>query len=96
MFKKILLLVLAAIVIAGCADSSAQVNNSVPAKPEKEHVAKFDQEAASLGFPEKFISKEEERINWDEATTTKVDDMDVEVYDTGVTLEVCGGIGCDM
>ena len=94
MKKTILLLIISSIYITGCASNT---NKQITKKPdtEKPLVAVIDPEAAELGFPEKFISKKNDKIDWTQATAKKVDNIDVEVYDTGVTVEVCGGLNCD-
>ncbi len=94
---SIFALILAGICLTGCSDQSTA------AKPQKADrnaannigPAKFDEEAAALGFPEKFISKEGYSADWTQATASHVSGMEVQIYDTGATVDVCGGIGCD-
>ena len=94
MKKTILLLIISTIYITGCTSSTYKPITKKP-NTEKELIAVIDPEAAELGFPEKFISKENDKIDWTQATAEKVNNMDVEVYDTGITVEVCGGLSCD-
>ena len=93
--SKIIVIIscLAALSFSGC----NQVENTTTKQETKREVeiVKVDLEAARLGFPEVFISKEQDQINWSEASHERVADMDVEIYDTGRMVEVCGGIGCD-
>ena len=96
--KKILPTVcLAAALMCGCSSTSSATATAVSTlKSDREvSIATYDEEAAALGFPEKFISKEQENIDWSQATADRVEGMEVEVYDTGVTVEVCGGLSCD-
>lgn len=95
MKKTILLLIVATIFISGCSGTSTD-STSPKISTEKELVGKVDEEAAELGFPDRFISKNEESVDWSEASSERVSGMNVKVYDTGVTLEVCGGVNCDM
>ncbi len=89
----ILCLILISLVITGCNSQSASTQNNNT--QDDFLVGHIDPEAESLGFPEVFISKESNKINWSYAKQATVDGMDVAIYDTGRTVEVCGGLGCD-
>ena len=87
----------AATLLCGCSDTTSTSKDTKPSPTPKPaiSIAKYDDEAAALGFPDKFISKEKDNIDWSQANEDQVEGMDVEVYDTGITVEVCGGL-CDQ
>ncbi len=100
MKKSILALLIASIYLTGCSEQpsdhkSQKTAEATAARENNIGPAKFDAEAATLGFPEKFISKEGYNADWSQAADRHVSGMDVQIYDTGATVDVCGGIGCD-
>lgn len=89
---KITLLIAVLFFATGCAENPTGVRKSRDNITEYSYI---DEEAAKLGFPEYFISKESESIDWSQADSSVVSDMNVQIFDTGKTVEVCGGLGCD-
>lgn len=90
--RKTLLLAstLALFGLSGCS-SSGQSAKTPPADPKRE--AKFDEEAARLGFPAMFVSQEKEQLDWSKAETEMNNGKSVQVI-KGAVVEVCGG-RCD-
>lgn len=77
-------IVLSIIICTGCSNSRSTKNHPL--------VARYDKEAAKLGFPQKFFPKEPAITDWSQAHRETISNVEVEVVD-GPVVEVCGG--CD-
>lgn len=76
--------------LVGCAQSQKQAKPAADTEPKRE--AKFDEEAARLGFPAVFVSQEKPQLDWSKAQTEVINGKPTQVI-KGPVVEVCGG--CD-
>ena len=75
-------------IFSGCSATQSAKTGDEPVRE-----AKYDEEAARLGFPAMFVSQEKPQLDWSKAKTEMIDGVPTPVI-KGPVVEVCGG-GCD-